>query len=430
MIRHPLRRRSVLTGAAAAAALGATAACGDDGPAGTADDPITLTFEWWGDEARADLTQAAVELFEQKHEGIKIQTNFSGYAELWESLTGRMAARNLPDIFQMDYPRLRQFAENGMLAPLDDLIDTTAFREPALLEPGRLNDELVAVPVAANTTGLLYRADLFAEHGVPVPEVGHTWDEYMATIAELSPKLGEGVWAAEDWARSYLYMEMWLHQQGGAFYSEDLTTLGFTKEQLVEYWSMPAALIEQGHIPSADQMASWAEDGMAEGAVASELRWDSALSGFGPTVADFGGTLAIAPPPTVDPENLGIYLKPSMQLVIAANSEHPEEAARFIDFFLNDPEAVAILGTNRGIPATETGLANVELDEYAQAILDYEESVSEHLKPAPPVPPAGAGGVEAKYMEIYEQVQYGEMTAPEAAELFFTEAETLFAAEQ
>ncbi|WP_035702068.1 ABC transporter substrate-binding protein, partial [Glycomyces tenuis] len=261
MNRYPIRRRSVLAGAAAAAAVGATAACGDDGPAGTADDPITISFEWWGDDVRADLTQQAAELFQQKNEGIKVQTNFYGYAELWESLTGRMASRDLPDVFQMDYPRLRQFAENGMLLPLDDLIDTAAFRDPTLLDPGRLNDELVAVPVAANTTGMIYRADWFAEHGIPAPEVGHSWDDYMDAVATLSTALGEGKWGAEDWARSYLYMEMWLHQQGGAFYSEDLKSLGFTKDQLIEYWSMPADLIAQDHVPSAEEMAEWTGGG-------------------------------------------------------------------------------------------------------------------------------------------------------------------------
>ncbi|GAB3651665.1 ABC transporter substrate-binding protein [Glycomyces tarimensis] len=429
MIRYPMRRRSLLTGAAAAATLGATAACGDDGPAGTADDPVTITFEWWGDEVRAELTQQAIDLFEQQNEGIKVQPNFYDYASLWESLTGRMASRDLPDVFQMDYPRLRQFAENGMLLPLDDLLDTSAFRDQALLDPGRLNDELLAVPVAANTAGLIYRADWWEDNGIPAPEVGHSWQDYMDTIATLKPALGENAWAAEDWARSYLYMEMWLHQQGHTFYSEDLAGLGFTKDQLIEYWSMPADLIADDCIPTAAKMAEFT-DGMAEGAIGSMLRWDSALSGFAPAVEDIGGELRLAPPPSISPDNLGIYLKPSMQLVIGANSEHPEAAAKFVDFFLNDPEGVAVLGTNRGIPSTKAGLEHVELDAYAQAILDYEESVKDHISPAPPVPPAAAGGVEAKYMELYEQVQYGEMDYAEAADLFFTEAETLFAAEQ
>src|SRR5690606_15002677 len=79
MIRHPYRakRRTLLTGATAAAALGATAARGDDAPAGTADDPITISFEWWGDEARAEITKAAGNLFQEKNEGIKVGASFS-----------------------------------------------------------------------------------------------------------------------------------------------------------------------------------------------------------------------------------------------------------------------------------------------------------------------------------------------------------------
>jgi multiple sugar transport system substrate-binding protein len=119
-----------------------------------------------------------------------------------------------------------------------------------------------------------------------------------------------------------------------------------------------------------------------------------------------------------------------MQFVIAANSEQPEPAGKLIEFLLKDPEAAAILGTNRGIPSTNTGLASVELDEASQLVMDYEATVEQHLAAAPVVPPAAAGAIEAKFTEIYQQVQYAEMTAAEAADLFFTEAETLFASEQ
>jgi multiple sugar transport system substrate-binding protein len=425
----PIRRRSLLTGAAAAAALGAAAACGDDGPAGTADDPIEISFEWWGDEARAELTNEAIALFESKNEGIKVQANFADYTAHWEGLTGRMASRDLPDVFQMDYPRLRQFATSGMLLPLEGVVDTEGFRE-GLLDGGRLDGELLAVPVAGNTLGLIYRTDLFEANGIAVPAPGYTWDDYTAILTDLRGRLDEGMWGGEDWARSYLFMEMWIRQQGGVFYSDDAAALGFTKEQLVEYWGMTAPLVEQDLVASGEEMAAFATDGMAEGVFASEIRWDTAITGFLPTVQEQGGQLGLCAPPTTDPANLGIYLKPSMQLVVSATTEHADACAKFIDFFLGDPEAVAILGTNRGIPAKTASLDAIEIDEASQAVLDYEASVAEYIQPAPPVPPSAAGAIEAKYMEIYEQVQYGEMSPAEAADLFFTEAETLFASEQ
>jgi multiple sugar transport system substrate-binding protein len=431
MMRNPhgLRRRSLLTGASAAAVLAAAAACGDDGPAGTADDPIEISFEWWGDETRAELTKQAVDLFQQKNEGIKVQTNFADFPTYWEGLTGRMASRDLPDVFQMDYSRLRQFGSSGMLLPLEGVVKTDDFRE-GFLETAKLDGQLIAVPAAGNTLGLIYRADWFEAHGVPTPAPGYSWDGYKADIATLTAGLGDGKWGGGDWAGQYHFMELWLRQQGTSFYTEDGKALAFDQAKLAEWWATSADLYAAGNVPPVETTIEWTEGGLVQDLLASEIGWDNFMPGSAPTVEANGGTLALAAPPSLDPANLGLYLKPSMQLVISGATEQAEAAAKFVDFFLGDPEAIAILGTNRGIPATNAGLENVELDPYAQAVLDYEASVSAYLTSPPPAPPAATGAIEAKFMEIYQQVQYGEMTPAEAAALLFTEAETLLANEQ
>jgi multiple sugar transport system substrate-binding protein len=428
-IHNPLRRRSLLAGATAAAALGATAACGDDSPAGTAEDPVEIGFEWWGDEARAEATQQAVDLFMAKNEGIKVQVNFADYPAYWESLTGRMASRDLPDVFQMDYPRLRQFGATGMLLPLDGVVATDDFRD-GVLDTAELDGQLVAVPVGSNMFGLIYRPDWFEEHGITPPQAGYTWEDYGNLVTQVSEALGEGKWGGADWASSYLLMELWLRQQGAAFYADDAGSLAFTKEQLVEWWSSTTELVASGAMPPPDVVAEATAPGIAAGVMATELRWDTAMSGYWAAVAESGGTLALAPPPSADPANLGLHLRPSVQFVIAANSEFPKESAKLIEFMLSDPEAAAILGTNRGIPSTTTGLESVEIDEASQVVLDYEATVEQYLIEAPVVPPAAAGAIEAKFTEVYGQVQYGEMTPAEAADLFFTEAGTLFQSEQ
>ncbi|GAA2320028.1 extracellular solute-binding protein [Glycomyces scopariae] len=431
MISHPyrLRRRSLLTGASAAAVLAAAAACGDDGPAGTADDPIEISFEWWGDETRADLTNQVITLFQEKNEGIKVTANFADFPTYWEGMAGRMASRDLPDVFQMDYSRLRQFGGAGMLLPLEGVVKTDDFRE-GFLETAKLDGQLIAVPAAGNTLGLIYRSDWFEANGVAAPAPGYSWDQYSADIATLTPALGEGKWGGGDWAGQYHFMELWLRQQGGSFYTEDGKALNFTQEQLAEWWTTTADLYAAGNVPPVETTIEWTEGGLVQDVLASEIGWDNFMPGFSPTVEANGGTLALAAPPSLDPSNLGLYLKPSMQLVISAATEQAEAAAKFVDFFLGDPEALAILGTNRGIPATNVGLENAEIDQYAQAVLDYEASVSQYLTTPPPAPPAATGAIEVKFGEIYQQVQYAAMSPAEAAALLFTEAETLLAAEQ
>lgn len=431
MIRHPYRakRRTLLTGITATAALGATAACGDDGPAGTAEDPINISFEWWGDEARAEITQEAVDLFQKKHEGIKVRTNFSDFPTYWESMTTRMAGRDLPDVLNMDYSRLLQFGSNGMLMPLDGLVDTSDFLE-GFLDTGYVNDELVAVPIAGNTLGLLYRSDWYGEAGVDL-EAGYSWEEYHRAIQDVTASLGGEQWGGGDFAGQYHFMELWLRQQDGSFYTEDGTALNFDKSRLVEWWSMNESLHAEGAVPPISVSAQWEpENGFVLDKIGADLGWDNFLAWYAPSVVENGGALALAAPPSLDPGNLGLYLKPSMQLCISANSEFPEESAKLIDFLLTDPEAIAILGTNRGIPATNVGRENVEIDEVSQQVLDYEAEVEQYLTSPPPPPPSATGSIEVKFAEIYEQVLYGELTTADAVDTFFTEAETLLAAEQ
>ncbi|WP_030156174.1 extracellular solute-binding protein [Glycomyces sp. NRRL B-16210] len=427
---HRAKRRTLLTGAAATAALGAAAACGDDGPAGTADDPIQISFEWWGDEARADITQQAVDLFQEKNEGIKVRTNFSDFPTYWESMTTRMAGRDLPDVLNMDYSRLLQFGSNGMLLPLEGLVDTSQFIE-GFLDTGYVNDELVAVPIAGNTLGLIYRSDWYEAAGVEL-EPGYTWDDYHQAIASVTAELGSGSqWGGGDYAGQYHFMELWLRQQGGSFYTEDGTALNFDKSELTAWWSRNAGLHTDGAVPPIDVTTQWApENGFVLDQLGADLGWDNFLAWYAPTVAENGGSLALAAPPTDDPSSIGLYLKPSMQLCISATTDHAEQSAQLIDFLLTDPEAIAILGTNRGIPATSVGRENVVVDEISQQVLDYEASVEQYLTTPPPPPPSATGAIEAKFGEIYEQVLYETMTPADAADTFFTEAETLLAAEQ
>jgi multiple sugar transport system substrate-binding protein len=426
---YQLRRRSLLTGASAVAVAAAAAACGDDGPAGTADDPIKISFEWWGDDTRAEVTKQAVDLFMQKNEGIEVQTNFADFPTFWEGMTGRMASRDLPDVFQMDYSRLRQFGSSGLLLPLEGVVKTDDFRE-GFLETAKLDGQLLAVPVAGNTLGLIYRADWFEAHGVAAPAPGYSWEQYGADITTLTPALGEGKWGGGDWSGQYHFMELWLRQQGGSFYTEDGKALNFEPAQLAEWWTTTADLYAAGMVPPVETTIEWVEGGLVQDVLASEIGWDNFMPGYAPTVESNGGALALSAPPSLDPANLGLYLKPSMQFVISAATEQAEASAKLIDFLLGDPEAIKILGTSRGVPATNAGLAGVEIDPATQAVLDYEASVAQYLTTPPPAPPAATGAIEVKFGEIYQQVQYGEMTAQEAADLFFTEAETLLAAEQ
>ena len=109
-----------------------------------------------------------------------------------------------------------------------------------------------------------------------------------------------------------------------------------------------------------------------------------------------------------------LYLKPSMLHSIASTTEHPEAAATLVNFLVNSPEAGAIFGTNRGLPASETMLEGAELDPLGQQIRDYEESIADRLGDAPPVPIVGYGTLEEKFRLLGQELGFGTLTPEEA----------------
>lgn len=59
-------------------------------------------------------------------------------------------------------------------------------------------------------------------------------------------------------------------------------------------------------------------------------------------------------PATKGLKNTGINVRPTNMLAVNANSKSVDESTKFVNWFLNDPEAVKISGLERSIPAVES----------------------------------------------------------------------------
>ena len=131
----------------------------------------------------------------------------------------------------------------------------------------------------------------------------------------------------------------------------------------------------------------------------SELTWDNFGAGYLGNLGEGYTELGLVAPPVTEEGAQDLYLKPSMLHSIASTTDHPEAAATLVNFLVNSPEAGAIFGTNRGLPASETMLEGAELDPLGQQIRDYEESIADRLGDAPPVPIVGYGTLEEKFRQ-------------------------------
>ncbi|GAB3979662.1 hypothetical protein GCM10027615_56550 [Plantactinospora veratri] len=105
------RFRSVVAAGAALVCLGALlAGCGGgDSESGTA----TLRYSWWGNADRAELMKQAIALFESKNPGVKVTPSFQEYEAYWQKMATETAGGNAPDVLQMDFSYLREYADRG-----------------------------------------------------------------------------------------------------------------------------------------------------------------------------------------------------------------------------------------------------------------------------------------------------------------------------
>ena len=111
-------KKRFITALAAAAML-----CTSLVPSALADDKnTTINILWWGSQTRHEKTVKLIEKFEELNPDIKVNADYSDWGGHWTKLPAQVAGGQTPDVFQMDYLYLAQYAENNVLAELDSYI--------------------------------------------------------------------------------------------------------------------------------------------------------------------------------------------------------------------------------------------------------------------------------------------------------------------
>jgi multiple sugar transport system substrate-binding protein len=408
----------VKRGLAAAAALTMLlAGCGDSG-----DGKITLKFVWWGNQDRATLTEQAVKLFEDRNPNIDVQTSFQNFQTYWEKLATETAGGNPPDVMQMDYRYLNEYAGRGVLMDLGTQVDTKDWN-PGFVASGKVKDKQVALPLAQNTTTIVYDPKVFADAGVPVPQLGWTWQDYKARATKIHAATGGRVAGATDFGGTEDVFEIWLRQRDKALYTTG-GKFGFSEQDLRDFWQLSADFRSANAATPPELTtklnAAAEETPLGTRKSASEHSYDSLFSGYDGVRK---GELQLAPYPSDTKNQLGSYRKPS-QLIAASNrGKNKDAAVKLIDFLLNDTEAGKILGANRGLPA------NLKIREAVarnlagpnKLIFEYEAAVDKALGDAPQAPPKGDGAVYKLMQRLHEEIVFGRKSIDEAIKQFFTE---------
>ncbi|MBE0010014.1 extracellular solute-binding protein [Arthrobacter sp. AET 35A] len=121
-MKKPTRRNLTIVSAAAALMLGISACGGSSGDEEGGD--VELRFSWWGSTERAEITQQAIDLFEEQNPGITVRPEYTDFDAYFDRLATTVAGRDAPDVITLGGAYPREYGDRGALLDLDEVSET------------------------------------------------------------------------------------------------------------------------------------------------------------------------------------------------------------------------------------------------------------------------------------------------------------------
>lgn len=427
-------------GSAAESAADSTAASTDSTNASTeassasttADGKTQLNILWWGSQTRHELTTQMLEKFQEENPDIEVVMDYSDWDGYWTKLPAQVAGGQTPDVFQMDYAKLAQYVENGVMAPLDDYVANGSLDlsnvAQSVIDSGSIDGKLYAVSTGTNAPVMLYRKDILDDLGIEMP-MNPTMSEYT----DISKKVYEATGLRDTFVTSCSAdnLRFRLRNYGMNLYNDDASALGFDDPKyIVDMWQLALDAQNEGWgLMIGEETATTAFDSMVMDSW-SRYQNSNELQAYRDAT---GKDISMAMIPNTDDATASAtYLKPAMFWCVAADSDVKDAAVRFINYFANDTSCYDIVGIERAVPISSEMREYVAptLDEVGKQVVEFVDYVSQPNMASPLMNPDPAKHSEISDLlsQYSDQVRYGEITdLPAAAQQFMDEANAILA---
>jgi multiple sugar transport system substrate-binding protein len=337
-----------ILGAALSAALIATPAL--------AQTELSLWYHGAGNKVEREILTGIIDDFNGSQSDWKVVLEEFPQAAYNDSVTAAALSNSLPDILDMDGPNMPNWAWSGYLQPLKLPEEKIANFLPGAI--GKWQGELYSVGLWDAAVAIYARRSVLEEHDIRVPTLEKPWtgDEFTAALEKLKASgkfdyaIDVGMADKTEW---YTYaFSPFLQSFGGDLIDRDSYTTaegvlnGDAAVKFGEWWQ---ALFTKELAPGSSQSPSDHETGFLDGKYA--LQWMGNWVAV-PALEKFGDDLLFLPAP--DFGNGPKIGAASWQLGISAKSEHPDGAAAFIEFAIQDKYLAEFSDAIGLIPATST----------------------------------------------------------------------------
>lgn len=345
------------SGSPGAASSGASVSSAETGAPAAKD--VTLRFSWWGSDSRHTATLKVIDMYKSKNPNVTIEAEYGGADGYQDKRMTEMAGGNAPDIMQMDAPwmndlktRFDPFADLGKFS---GILDSSTFDANLVTQFGTLNGVLYGLPTGINAMYMLMNTAVLDKAGIDSKQAW-TWDSILKDGAKVHAADSNQYFLNMDQhSLEYHVLRTYIKQHTGEQLIKDDYTLGFTEQDLTDALAYVKQLFDNGVMQPASESfmfidAFYNNPLWVNNNVGADIDWVSMLTA---RKAGFADTAAVAVVPQLPgAKDTAVLIRPAQLLTVSSKSPNQEEAAKFMNYFFNDPEAISTLKLERSVPAT------------------------------------------------------------------------------
>lgn len=248
-------RRAFLSGTAATTIAVTAAACGGGSGGGSAD-----TLEIWlpapqgvgTTQEEHDFYVDMVQPFADEH-GVTLNFTMIPWGSYEEKYLTGISSGSGPHLGYMYAEMLGNYAQQGALAPLDDIVPAEALDRMKYLPEGQLDGVQYSLPYVVGNPRLIWvNMELLEEAGIDA--LPSTWDEFIDAAGQVAEKTGKHgtlmPWGddARGMMNSCYFPYLW--QAGGSLFTEDGSATAFNSDAGLEAAQFLMDLLETKAMPS------------------------------------------------------------------------------------------------------------------------------------------------------------------------------------
>ena len=414
--------------------IGGMVLAGGAGQRRVGDDNVTLRFAWWGSDTRHQLTFAAIEEYQRRNPHVEIEGEPGVFGTFLVRLLTQLNAGNAPDVFGVDFRWVNDLLSQNTdwfvnFNRVQGIVDTSGIDMNFANQWGAVGGHLIGFPLVLNAGVFTYNADALRTAGITIP-TEWDWDELISVgerLRRFNPNLS--LFYATETVYSDI-MKVWLKQRTGNDIIDNNLNIGVTQRDVEDFFVFFRRLVDSGTIPPFEQWAPFHTTHPFACPYFVNQEW---LGTFG-TISHFPGIQAassfqldVARWPLMRNHRNPALITSTAFLSVNNRSPHREESLRFVDWIMNNEDAIRITQGFWGLPAVRR----------AQEILVAEGLIAPQIPRALEITMPFSGGPESQYnqtvelnaltIEYIQQIGFRRMSPQDAATRFMTDLNALVA---